>query len=98
MKRTDVMFSMGLLIVIFPFIGDAVARDLVSAASTTANTVKSVAQGLAVTGVIGGGAIMQIPGAGEFGKRVLISGLVGCLCAFGAPAFLDMMKSIFGGL
>ena len=98
MKRTDLIISIILAIVLFPFMSDAIARDLVSAASTTANTVKSVAQGLAVTGVIGGGAIMQIPGAGEFGKRVLISGLVGCLCAFGAPAFLDMMKSIFGGL
>ena len=95
-KTTIIILS--IVVIIFPALETAMARDLVSAASSTANTVKSVAQGLAVTGVIGGGAIMQIPGAGEFGKRVLISGMVGCLCAFGAPAFLDMMKSIFGGL
>lgn len=74
------------------------ARDLVSASNSAANTIKNVAQVLAVTGVIGGGAIMQLPGAGDFGKRVMISGLVGCICAFGAPAFLALMSTVFGGL
>lgn len=73
------------------------ARDLVSAANTQANTVKNVAQALAVTGVVGGGAIMQLPGAGEYGKRVMVSGFVGCLCAFGAPAFMALMHTVFGG-
>jgi type IV secretory pathway VirB2 component (pilin) len=74
----------------------AEARDLVAASNTTANMVKNVAQVLAVTGVVAGGAIMQLPGAGEWGKRVLISGIVGTLCAFGAPAFVALMRTIFG--
>lgn len=73
------------------------ARDLVSAANTQATTVKNVAQALAVTGVVGGGAIMQLPGAGEYGKRVMVSGFVGCICAFGAPAFMALMHTVFGG-
>jgi hypothetical protein len=72
------------------------ARDLVSSATTAANTLKTVAQILGVTGVIGGGAIMQLPGAGDFGRRVMVSGLVGCLCAFGAPAFMSLMRTVFG--
>lgn len=73
------------------------ARDIVSASNSAANTVKTVAQALAVTGVVGGGAIMQIPGGGDIGKRVAVSGLVGCACAFGAPAFIGLMRTVFGG-
>jgi hypothetical protein len=81
--------------VVFPMIAEC--RDLVSASNSAANTVKTVAQALAVTGVVGGGAIMQIPGGGDVGKRVAVSGLIGCACAFGAPAFISLMRSVFGG-
>ena len=97
MKRTQVIY-IGSLVIISVCIGNfAHARDLASAATTGADTIKNVAQILAVTGVVGGGAIMQLPGAGDFGKRVMVSGFVGCLCAFGAPAFMSLMKTVFGG-
>ena len=93
-------FKIVIIIIIFITLSNdsAFARDLVSASTTAADTIKNVAQILAVTGVVGGGAIMQLPGAGEYGKRVMISGLVGCLCAFGAPAFMSLMRTVFGGM
>lgn len=97
-KRTvDLIIALGAgAAIAFPQM--SYARDLISAGTSTANTIKSVAQVLAVTGVIGGGAIMQLPGAGEWGRRVMATGFVGCLCAYGAPAFKAMMTSVFGGL
>lgn len=80
------------------FANQVYARDLVSASNTAAETIRNVAQVLAVTGVVGGGSIMQLPGAGDFGKRVMVSGIVGCLCAFGAPAFVSLMRSVFGAM
>lgn len=72
------------------------ARDIVSASNTAVNTAKSVAQVLAILGVVGGGSVMQIPGLGEVGKRIAVSGLIGCACAFGAPAFMSLMRTVFG--
>ena len=74
------------------------AADLTSAANNAASHIKTVAQILAVTGVVAGGALMQLPGLGFFGKGVMTSGLVGCLCAFGATGFLGLMTNIFGGM
>lgn len=85
-----------LIVCFFALGSDAFARDIVSASNTAVNTVKSVAQVLAVLGVIGGGAVMQLPGLGDVGKRIAASGLIGCLCAFGAPAFMSLMRTIFG--
>ncbi len=82
---------------LFAFGSDALARDIVSASNTAVSTVKTVAQALAVLGVVGGGAVMQLPGLGDVGKRIAASGLVGCVCAFGAPAFISLMKTVFGG-
>jgi hypothetical protein len=79
-------------------IESANARDLIGAANTATNQIKQLAQVTSVLGVIAGGFIMQIPGAGGFGRSVLISGLIGCLCAFGASAFVSLMRSIFGGI
>ncbi len=98
MKKTEIVVGSIVLTCVLALPELAMARDLVSASNSTASTVKSVAQALAVTGVIAGGAFMQLPGAGEWGKRVMVSGLVGCLCAFGAPAFQTLMRSVFGGL
>lgn len=76
----------------------AFARDL-EAAATTANTiVKRVAQISSVMGVVAGGLIMNIPGLHELGKRIAGSGLLGCVCSFGAPVFVSFMTSVFGGM
>lgn len=93
MNKTMLSF---LIVCLLAFGSDALARDIVSASNTAVNTVKSVAQVLAVLGVIGGGAVMQLPGLGDVGKRIAASGLVGCVCAFGAPAFMSLMRTIFG--
>ena len=76
----------------------AFAADLNSAANNAVSHIKIVAQTLAVVGVIAGGALMQLPGLGFFGKSVMTSGLVGCLCAFGASGFQGLMTNIFGGM
>ena len=78
--------------------GAVYAADLNSAANNAVSHIKLVAQTLAVVGVIAGGALMQIPGLGFFGKSVMTSGLVGCLCAFGASGFQGLMTNIFGGM
>ena len=74
----------------------AYAADLSSAANNAASHIKMIAQILAVTGVVAGGAIMQLPGLGFFGKSIMTSGLVCCLCAYGAPGFQSLMTNVFG--
>ncbi len=96
MNKKHIIYISSVVLLPVLFGNPVFARDLVSAATTGADTIKNVAQILAVTGVVGGGAIMQLPGAGDFGKRVMVSGIVGCLCAFGAPAFMSLMKTVFG--
>jgi len=92
-KKSILTISLFLIV----FSSDALARDIVSASNAAVNTVKTVAQALSVLGIVGGGVVMQLPGLGDVGKRVAASGLIGCVCAFGAPAFISLMKTIFGG-
>lgn len=75
----------------------ASARDLDAAARTYASTIKGIGQVMSVAGVVAGGICMQIPGVAQFGKGVLAGGLVGGLCAFGAPAFAALLTTVFGG-
>ncbi len=86
------------LIGVFFVAWSAEARDLVSASNSATNIVKNVGQALSVMGIISGGAIMQIPGAGQFGKGVMVAGFVGAGCAFGAPLFTSLMGQIFGSM
>ena len=72
------------------------ARDLPSAAASYTSNIKVIAQALSVTGIVAGGGLMQIPGAAGFGRKTLAGGLVGGLCAFGAPAFQSLMTTVFG--
>lgn len=74
------------------------ARDFASAGNTYVSTLKTIAQILAPAGIISGGIIQQIAGAEDFGNRVLKGGLIGCLCAFGGPAFVGLMRSVFGSI
>lgn len=75
----------------------AFARDLGSAAKSYTNTIKSIGQVMSVAGVIAGGICMQLPGVAQFGKGVLAGGLIGGVCAFGAPAFAALLNTVFGG-
>lgn len=75
----------------------AMARDLGSAAKTYTSTIKLIGQGMSVAGVVAGGICMQLPGVAQFGKSVLAGGLVGGLCSFGAPAFVSLLTTVFGG-
>ena len=75
----------------------AMARDLGSAATTYTSTIKMVGQAMSVAGVVAGGIGMQLPGVAQFGRGVLAGGLVGGLCSFGAPAFVSLLTTVFGG-
>lgn len=76
----------------------AVARDITAAATSAVTSVKNIARALSVFGVVAGGALMQFPGASDFGKRTLVGGLMGCVCSFGGPAFISAIESIFGSV
>ncbi len=95
MKTKTILTLMTALLIINT---SAEARDLVSAANSATDVVKNVAQALSILGVVAGGALMQVPGAAQFARGVLVSGAVGVLCAFGAPAFISFIKQIFGSL
>jgi hypothetical protein len=97
-KMNVVKVSLFLVLVVSVFGEAAFARDLVSAANTAANTAKSVAQAAAVLGVVSGGVVMQVPGAAEWGKRIAVGGIVGGICAFGAPSFYSLLHTVFGGM
>jgi hypothetical protein len=94
--KKETVYTFAAFVLIALLSDDAMAKDLASAAKTYTSTVKAVAQGLSVTGVIAGGLIMQIPGAASFGKKTLSGGILGALCAFGAPAITDLLTRVFG--
>lgn len=97
-NRLKVGIVLGLAALFLVVSNEVLARDLVSASQSYVSTVKRVAQALSVAGVIAGGLFMQIPGASHFGRQTLTAGVVGSVCAFGAPAILSLLNSIFGGL
>jgi hypothetical protein len=72
------------------------ARDFAASAAAYVTILKTVGQILAPAGIILGGCIQQIAGAEHIGSQMLKSGVLGCLCIFGGPAFVGMMHSIFG--
>jgi hypothetical protein len=76
----------------------SIARDLGAAATNAVSTAKTVTRAISLLGLLAGGALMQIPGLAEFGKRTMIAGLVGGLCAFGGPAIIKLFENIFGGM
>ena len=93
--KKETVFTLAGFALIALLSSDAMAKDLTSAAKSYTATVAQIAQGLSVTGIIAGGLIMQIPGAGGFGKKTLSSGLLGALCSFGAPAIQAFLQTIF---
>ena len=96
-KEAFTLIAIGLLLIGILSSNQVFARDLGSAARSYTNTIKSIGQVMSVAGVIAGGVCMQIPGAAMFGKNVLVGGLIGGLCSFGAPAFAALLSSVFGG-
>lgn len=94
-SKDAALIGIGLVVLYFS-VPHVHARDLVAASNTAVTTVKRIAQALSVLGIVSGGAMMQIPGLAEFGRRTLIGGLVGSLCSFGAPAFIEFMQTVFG--
>jgi hypothetical protein len=87
----------GLVVLVSIGCDSALARGLGAAATTYTNTIKTIGQGMSVAGVIAGGICMQLPGVAGFGRNVLAGGLIGGLCSFGAPAFVALLNSVFGG-
>ncbi len=74
----------------------ALANRLQEAAQTGSSTVMNIARALSVIGLAIGGGMMSV-GWGQMGKQVLGGAVIGIFATFGGPAFIDMIKSIFGG-
>lgn len=96
MNKNNVTAVIVIAVVACVLTDSLLARDLGAAATSAVSSVKNIARALSVFGVIAGGALMQVPGVAEFGKRTLVGGLLGCLCSFGGPAFISAIESIFG--
>lgn len=96
MKKIDLFLPLVMICLLMVCCDVALARDLNSAVRTYSNTVKTIAQALSATGVLAGGCIMQIPGAGDVGKRVATLGIIGSGCAFGGPIIISAMQNWFG--
>ncbi|MGZ3769348.1 MAG: hypothetical protein ACXVCP_08470 [Bdellovibrio sp.] len=73
----------------------AFANRLQAAAQRGKTEVMLIAQTGSVIGVVAGGLLMSL-GAGQLGKMVLVSGIIGAAAIFGGPALIEVMKSIFG--
>ena len=71
------------------------ANRLQAAAERGKTEIMLIAQTGSVIGIVAGGLLMSI-GAGQLGKMVLVSGIVGAAAIFGGPAIIEMMRSIFG--
>lgn len=73
----------------------AFANRLQAAVQRGKTEVMLIAQTGSVIGIVAGGLLMSL-GAGQLGKMVLISGIVGASAIFGGPALVEVLKSIFG--
>lgn len=73
----------------------AFANRLQAAAQRGKNEVMLIAQTGSVIGIVAGGLLMSL-GAGQVGKMVLVSGVIGAAAIFGGPALVEVMRSIFG--
>lgn len=89
-KIKELYYSLLILIIT----NQAFASRLEEAAQRGQNIVISVGQITAVIGIILGGIAMSI-GMANFGKMILMSGLIGSAATFGGPMFIDLMKEIF---
>jgi hypothetical protein len=99
MKKNNLLKIIALTIVIFLAMSETTfARDLTAAGNTATNTAKTIARAISTLGIVCGAILMQIPGLAHHGKRVLASGLIGASAAFGAPALIALLTSIFGNL
>jgi hypothetical protein len=74
----------------------AVARDLEAAATAATSKALLIGQSASVLGLVSGGILMNVPGAGDWGKRIASAGLVGSICTFGAKSFTGMLQQVFG--
>ena len=94
MQKVNLNTTLGALILLLSNYAYA-ARDLVSASNSAVSTATNVAQALCTLGVISSAIVYQIPGAGQFAKGLLISGLIGGLCAFGGQSAITAISHIF---
>jgi type IV secretory pathway VirB2 component (pilin) len=74
---------------------EALANKLQAAAQRGKTEVMLIAQTGSVIGIVAGGLLMSL-GAGQLGKMVLVSGIVGACAIFGGPALIEVLKSVFG--
>jgi len=89
LKATMTIFVVSLLA------NPAFANKLQEAAQRGKNEIMLIAQTGSVIGVVAGGLLMSL-GAGQVGKMVLVSGIIGASAIFGGPALIEVLRSIFG--
>jgi len=71
-------------------------RSLESSANSAVSTAMTVAKVMCMLGFLVGGIAWNIPGLTHWAKRITGGAFVGAVCAFGGPAFIATIKSIFG--
>ena len=72
----------------------AFASRLEEAAQRGQSIIISVGQITAVIGIVLGGIAMSV-GMANFGRMILMSGVIGAAATFGGPVVVDLMKEIF---
>ncbi|HPI39344.1 MAG TPA: hypothetical protein PLJ21_00985 [Pseudobdellovibrionaceae bacterium] len=96
MKQKIIYFkSIALFLLLSIITHPAFANRLQAAAQRGKTEVMLIAQTGSVIGIVAGGLLMSL-GAGQLGKMVLVSGIVGAAAIFGGPALIEVMRSIFG--
>lgn len=97
MERKTII-TLGALAATVVFMNDAhAARDFANAASQWQGQLATIAKILSVSGILVGAIIMQF-GAAAIGKRFLAGGAFATVCAFGAPAFVTLLQTVFGSV
>jgi len=94
MKKTNVYYQIGALLLLNILTNPALASRLEEAAHRGQSIITSIGQTTAVIGIVLGGTALSI-GMANIGRMVLMSGIVGAAVTFAGPAIIDLLKDIF---
>lgn len=73
----------------------AMANRLEQSAARSTSMLMTIGQATSIIGILLGGICMTL-GMSQVGKMVLSGGLLGAICVFGAPAFIELIRGVFG--
>ena len=78
-------------------IQDALAdgRSLDQAANNAVNIATNLGRAISVLGILVAAIAYNIPGLSSTARRILTGSLAGAVCAFGGPALIKVIQSIF---